>query len=107
MEIKDLVGLSKPIEKFFEVLEKGVGRVFASHFIRKDADAKAYEVRQLADAKGYEIRVIADATDYARQKLGTAEFQNEELSLLSPFESLSGDTKLLAERAASRRRLNL
>jgi hypothetical protein len=101
MEIKDLAGLSEPLKKLIEVVAQGAGAVYTPYLLRKTAEAEAYKQRLLTDAKAYEIRTLADSTDYARQKLGRADFQNEELALISPPE---GDpVKLLAERAVSRR----
>ena len=49
MDIKDLAGLAEPMKKFVEVVAQGVGGFSKSYLIRKNADAKAYEIKQLAD----------------------------------------------------------
>jgi uncharacterized repeat protein (TIGR03899 family) len=48
--ISDLSGLSKPLVRLIEVVSQGVGRVFRSYFLRRDADAKAYEIKVIAEA---------------------------------------------------------
>jgi hypothetical protein len=48
--IKDLVGLSKPLERLIDVVAAGIGRVTKAHFVKKDAEAKAYEIRAIAQA---------------------------------------------------------
>jgi hypothetical protein len=60
-EIKDLAGLSKPLERLIEVTSAGIGRVTKAHFVKKDADAKAYEIRSIAQAMADSRRLIATA----------------------------------------------
>jgi len=63
MEIKDLVGLSKPLTRLIEVVSLGVGAVANPYLIRKNADAKAHEIRVIADAiKDVEVRHKLPAT---------------------------------------------
>lgn len=50
MDIKDLAGLSKPLTRLIEVISSGVGKVFSSHFIRKEADSRAYAIKTIAEA---------------------------------------------------------
>jgi len=50
MEIKDLLGLSKPIEKLIDVLARGVGAVTKPMLIRNEAEAKAYEIQCISKA---------------------------------------------------------
>ena len=52
MEIKDLAGLSEPITRLIEVISKGIGAVTQPYLIRKNADARAYEIKRIADALG-------------------------------------------------------
>lgn len=56
IQIKDLTGLSKPITRLIEVISQGVGAVSRPYLIRKNADAKAYEVRAIAAA----LKDVAD-----------------------------------------------
>lgn len=51
IEIKDLVGLSKPAQKCIEVISAGVGTLYRPRAMRKEADAKAYEIKSLAEAE--------------------------------------------------------
>lgn len=87
MEIKDLTGFSKPLGKLIDTI-----RGFAEpHLIKKNAEAKAYEIRQ-----------IASAINDARMLLGNAEYANEELALKSPTpEQL--EMELLWERTQKRK----
>jgi hypothetical protein len=50
MDIKDLAGLSQPLTKLVEVVSQGVGKLPRPYLIRKEADAKAYEIQTIADA---------------------------------------------------------
>lgn len=50
MQIKDLAGLSKPLTRLIEVLSDGIGAVSRPYLIKRDADAKAYEVGVISAA---------------------------------------------------------
>ncbi|SFH13579.1 TIGR03899 family protein [Nitrosospira sp. Nsp14] len=50
MEIKDLAGLSQPLTRLIEVISNGIGAVSRPYLIRRNADAKAYEVRTISSA---------------------------------------------------------
>lgn len=50
MEIKDLAGLSKPLKKFIEVVSAGIGTFSKSYFIKKNANAIAYEIKTVSKA---------------------------------------------------------
>jgi uncharacterized repeat protein (TIGR03899 family) len=50
IEIKDLAGLSKPLTKLIEVVAKGVGAVSKSYLIKRDADAREYEIGKIIQA---------------------------------------------------------
>ncbi len=62
MDIKDLVGLSAPLERLIEVVASGLGKVYEPYYIRKTAAAKADEIRLLAAAAN-ESRQAAIAGD--------------------------------------------
>lgn len=50
MNIGDLIGLSKPLERLIDVISQGVGAVYSTYLIRKNADAKAYEIKMITNA---------------------------------------------------------
>lgn len=50
MEIKDLTGLSKPLTKLVEVMAAGVGAIARPYLVKRDADARAYEIETVARA---------------------------------------------------------
>jgi len=50
VEIKDLVGLSKPLTRLIEVSSSGLGTLTQAHFHKRMADAKAYEIRVISEA---------------------------------------------------------
>jgi hypothetical protein len=50
MDIKDLGGLSKPLTKLVEVIAAGVGAIARSYLVKRDADARAYEIEKVAQA---------------------------------------------------------
>lgn len=41
----------KPLEKLFDVVSKGIGKIYTPRAIRKEADAKAYEIEVIERAK--------------------------------------------------------
>lgn len=100
MEIKDIAGLSKLIE----VIAQGVGGVFKPYLIKKNAEAKAYEMKLFTDAETYRIRELGSAVNDVRQELGIADYSNEELSLLTPSETHQKSQLSLPERAEQRRK---
>lgn len=91
MEIKDLVGLSKPLEKLIEVISAGIGGLSKPYLIRKTADAKAYEINKIAQA-------IRDNQD----DLKSIEMRNEKLSLMSVDYNLNQGELSLEKRAHNR-----
>jgi uncharacterized repeat protein (TIGR03899 family) len=60
VEIKDLLGFSKPLTRLIEVVSAGIGRVYAPTLIRRTADAEAYKTKVLAAA-------VAEASKSADQ----------------------------------------
>ncbi len=50
VEIKDIVGLSKPLTRLIEIIAEGVGAISRPYLIRRNADAGAYEIRTIATA---------------------------------------------------------
>ncbi len=48
MDIKDIVGLSKPLTRLIEVISQGIGAVSAPYLVRKNAEAKAHEIRVIS-----------------------------------------------------------
>ena len=50
MNLKDLTGLGEPLKRLIDVISSGVGKLFASYFVRKMADAKAYEIKTISKA---------------------------------------------------------
>ncbi|WP_161631549.1 DUF2806 domain-containing protein [Rhodoferax saidenbachensis] len=50
-EIKDLTGLGKPLTKLMDVASKGLGVLWRPQAIRREADARAYEIQTIAKAQ--------------------------------------------------------
>jgi hypothetical protein len=50
MDIKDLAGLSEPLKKLIEVTAEGIGAVIHPLLVKRNTDAKAYEIRTIAQA---------------------------------------------------------
>ena len=50
MNIRDLVGLEKPITKFIEVISSGMGNITKSTFTRKITNAKIEEIQKISQA---------------------------------------------------------
>ena len=64
--------LSKPITKLIEVVASGIGTISRSHFIRKSADALAYE-----------IKTISSAINESKASVGHIEYNSEGLIIIS------------------------
>ncbi len=72
-EIKDLVGLSKPLTKLIENVSKGLGITYRPRAIRQEADARAYEIKTVAraqaeakvQARGIELAAVTDMVQVA------------------------------------------
>ena len=78
MEIKDVAGVSQPLTKLLDVIEKGVGKLY-----------EPTHLRRMALAKADEIKVIEQATTDA------------EISKARQLSALSDDTLLLLPGVAS------
>jgi uncharacterized repeat protein (TIGR03899 family) len=83
MDIKDISGLGEPLAKLVEVVASGVGRVSRSFFIKRDADAKAYEIRKLAEALNESTKLLGDAT-YTKDGLTLTTPRQPEVLSASP-----------------------
>ncbi len=51
LQVKDLAGLSQPLTKAIEVISAGMGTVYRPLGIKREADAKAYEIETIARAE--------------------------------------------------------
>ena len=91
MEIKDLAGLSKPLQKLIEVVSNGIGAI-----------SKPYLIKKTADAKAYEIKVISEAIKNNQQDLKQIGFNEEKLSLMSLDGSTIKEEILLEQRTQNR-----
>lgn len=80
MEIKDLAGFSEPLKKFIEVVSNGIGALTGPSLIRKNADAKAYEMRTVALA-------VADS----QKLIGKVEYSSNGLLLTSGDLNMEGN----------------
>lgn len=87
LEIKDLAGISAPVQKLIELVSAGIGSVFRPQGMRKEADAKAYEIRAIAAAE-------ADASVIKASGQVTAELERVKI--------LAGDNKDIVDRAKIR-----
>lgn len=88
-EVKDLVGLSKPLERLVEVIASGFGAVSKPYFIKRTAEAKAYE-----------IQVIAKAVADSRQLLTHSAYDDGKIKIVSPESQL--DMPALSNRTTLR-----
>ena len=64
MEIKDLAGLSAPLEKLIVVCSAGLGKITEPMLIRKKADAKAYEIKIITNALLESKEKLSSNTEY-------------------------------------------
>lgn len=51
LEVSDLIGLSKPLTKLIDVVSKSCGTVYKPRAMRKEAEAKAYEILVIGRAE--------------------------------------------------------
>lgn len=66
MDVKDLVGVSKPATKLIEVISAGMGKLYEPTATRKKADAEAYAVKALSVAEGEAAVIEAEAKALAQ-----------------------------------------
>lgn len=92
MEIKDLTGLGKAVEKLIDVVSSGVGKATKSYFIRKEADAEAYRIKRLTDA-----------ANYANENSVQFELRGNEITLLPASGTEIQEQKSLLERLNDRK----
>lgn len=72
INIKDLMGLSAPINKFIEVVSSGIGALSQPYLIKKNAEAKAYE-----------IKINAKTIKESQEGLKNIKFNDGKLSIVS------------------------
>jgi hypothetical protein len=78
LEINDLVGLSKPLTKLVEVISAGIGNVSESYLIKKNADARAYELRTIKETvQGSHL--LLENVKYENGAITVASNTNEQL----------------------------
>lgn len=66
MDVKDIVGVSKPATKLLEVISAGMGKLYEPIATRKKADAEAYAVKALSFAEGEAAVTKAEAQALAQ-----------------------------------------
>ncbi|MFL1895116.1 DUF2806 domain-containing protein [Aquimarina sp. 2-A2] len=90
-KIKDVFGLSKPLTKLIEVIAQGTGAISQPYLIKKNADAKAYE-----------IDVIAKAITKNQDTLQKIDYSEEKVSLRSLDKESIKEIISLTDRAENR-----
>ncbi|EJL93509.1 Protein of unknown function (DUF2806) [Herbaspirillum sp. CF444] len=83
----DLLGLSKPAEKIIEVVSAGIGTLYRPRAMRKEADAKAYEILKIGEAN---------------RKNALEERKAEAQMLMLTDQAMTPEMLALAERAKQR-----
>ena len=72
----------KPLEKLIDVVSKGIGTLYRPRQIRKEADARAYEIKVIEEAKSLaasEAKLIESVTDERiAQRLVAKEIRRQE-----------------------------
>lgn len=91
MKLNDLAGLSKPITKFIKVVSNGIGTLYSSTLIRKNADAKAYE-----------IKTISKAIEETKENFSSCEYVDGKIKLISEKTDTHYPEVLLPDRTESR-----
>ncbi len=71
----------KPLEKLIDVISKGIGTVYRPKAIRKDADAKAYEIEIIERAKSKALaegkEIEADTYDRIQERILNKEIKRQ------------------------------
>jgi len=81
LEIKDLAGLSQPLSKLVEVVSSAIGTIYRPKSIRREAEARAYEVKALAKAQAEAVVQTQAIELQAKQdRIATLSAQNPELA---------------------------
>jgi len=62
IDLKDIAGLSEPLKRLIEVVAEGIGGLARPILIRKNADAKAYEIRTIAQAIADSQKLLGPVT---------------------------------------------
>jgi hypothetical protein len=96
MEIKDLAGISDPLKRLVEVIAEGVGAVTHPYLVKRNADAKAYEIRVISQAMA-ESHILLSGTEYEDGKikiLPPSQGSTEQLSLPNRAENRQAYQKL-------------
>ena len=78
MDIKDLAGLSEPLKRLIEVTAEGIGAVSHPLLVRRNADAKAYEIRTIAQAIADSQKLLG-AVKYEEGNIIVESAPNQEL----------------------------
>ena len=90
-KIKDVLGLSKPLTKLIEVIAQGTGAITQPYLIKKNADAKAYE-----------INVVSKAIEENQNSLQKINYKEAKVSLRSLDKESIKEITSLTERAENR-----
>ncbi len=90
-KIKDVLGLSKPLTKLIEVIAQGTGAITQPYLIKKNADAKAYE-----------ISVVSKAIEENQNSLQKIDYKESKVSLRSLDKESIKEITSLPERAENR-----
>lgn len=72
----------KPLEKLIEVISKGIGTIYKPRAIRKEAEAKAFEIEIIERAKSYALaegkEIEAESIERIQDRLVYKEFRRQE-----------------------------
>lgn len=83
-KIKDILGLSKPLTKLIEVIAQGTGAISQPYLIKKNADAKAYEISVVSRAIA-ENQNTLQKIDYKEAKVSLRSLDKETIQEITPL----------------------
>jgi len=88
MAIGDILGAGKvfPMDKLADMITNTVGRLFKSHFTRKDIDAKTYELREVAKAQAEAMVTLAEGYKEASQITSGIGYKDDRVTIEAPKE---------------------
>jgi hypothetical protein len=83
-KIKDILGLSKPLTKLIEVIAQGTGAISKPYLIKKNADAKAYEIKVISKAIRKNQETL-QKIDYDESKLSLSSLSKNDIQKVIPL----------------------
>jgi hypothetical protein len=104
MEIKDIAGFGKAIEKLIDATREVIGDLSRPYLTKQNADAEAYRIRQIGAANADVMKQLADAIEYVKEHGVSPILEGNEIKAMTLSDIWTQkETPLLPERAKARK----